>query len=326
VTDYSISSDNECVTFRSLPHGAYTFNSDRMLNCLARRKDRLQMKMSNPVQFMHPIYHLSAHIYAASMASVQVLDTHFEPLVEEEGVSVSISGASSGCEAHPCSLGQKCVYANFSLRCQRCDARTVGLEYLPGTNRSIACTSCPPGYGPSADSTRCNQCTAGQYSEFGICGPCPEERTTVLPGQKACIPCPAAEFQGANNFVTRPQCPGTTSSVGQPCRAGYAGVLCQSCNTSKYMDRAGKCQPCEDRTIGERAPGIVLVLVVIVYFGRIATSTGDSQSTEAQDIAEHESVIDTTTGQSVATLDLLLRCAFQPTRIVITFVPHAHGF
>jgi hypothetical protein len=175
-------------------------------------------------------------------------------------------------------------------------------KFLPNQVPSIE-SSCPAGKQISSDNTQCERCAKGKHSAAGddpcqvckagtmasndrsSCVGCPDhtfntngidcmackDGYTSSVARTQCVRCPAPQFQGANNFLIAPRCPGTTRSAGQQCKTTFVGVLCQSCNASYYMDRSGECQQCETRTFAERLPGIGLVLVVLCLVLRALT-------------------------------------------------------
>jgi hypothetical protein len=139
--------------------------------------------------------------------------------------TVSLGGAQADCREHPCKLGFRCSYLNYSLNCdQECPVGFVGQD-------GIVCNRCDAGKGPApytAGASACSPCVGNNYSDFGVCQACPSGRT-VAAGHKSCVKCPDPTRQEADaDGVCR-------------CKAGYFNksqidILCWS--NDKRDDRA----------------------------------------------------------------------------------------
>jgi predicted outer membrane repeat protein len=109
---------------------------------------------------------LGAALYLDRPLSVKILHSTFEPLQDGSG-TVFLAGRLAGCREHPCSPGQRCSYANYSITCTQCDASTQSSE-------GLQCTSCGAGTHPNAERTGCEICAGNEHSLFGMCEPCPD--------------------------------------------------------------------------------------------------------------------------------------------------------
>ena len=87
------------------------------------------------------------------------------------------------CVDNPCGAGSKCTFRDFSTFCDACGENEVGDD-------GVSCTACLPGSQPDQSHTQCVPCAPGQYSEIGVCLPCPEN-SVPTGGGVACSECPA---------------------------------------------------------------------------------------------------------------------------------------
>eukprot|EP01043_Picozoa_sp_COSAG02_P021310 COSAG02_NODE_1080_length_14710_cov_46.078913_5_plen_370_part_00 len=118
-------------------------------------------------------------IVLSSGARGAIVNTTFTPFSVS---SVRIS-YPSGCQQHPCGVGEACVYENSSIFCLPCTGYTVGSD-------GRLCTPCPKSTGPNADRSECVSCPLGQASPRGVCAPCGGD-TIPNAAATACVKCPA---------------------------------------------------------------------------------------------------------------------------------------
>lgn len=122
---------------------------------------------------------------AGSLFKVNVKDSVFLPFLEGDTVTLSprIIGSvvTGGCQENPCSPGNKCIYSNYSLSCQRCSAVTYSAD-------GVTCVACPESTGPNADLTACAACEGSNYSSFGVCLLC-DSTLVATEDKRACRDC-----------------------------------------------------------------------------------------------------------------------------------------
>eukprot|EP01048_Picozoa_sp_COSAG05_P003990 COSAG05_NODE_198_length_14502_cov_41.134416_9_plen_995_part_00 len=218
--------------------------------------------VASAFNYNHGHSHSGHHVNALNMKYVKVFGTNFQPFVDKEATSVQIGGVLAGCEQHPCQRGHSCTYKAYSLSCQACPPNTVGLD-------GVTCEACHAGTGPTKERTMCTSCSAGSYSQFGVCQRCARPNIVVAHGTSCTPPfrCPPGTMctattgdcsydSAAKNNCTA--CPiGTVRSSGTACtRCTDPGKImntkrtaCESCpgGTGPSADR-GVCVPCSNTT------------------------------------------------------------------------------
>eukprot|EP01047_Picozoa_sp_COSAG01_P025164 COSAG01_NODE_1577_length_9847_cov_11.543394_9_plen_1234_part_00 len=256
--------------------------------------------------------------------------------------NVNTSGASY-CLA--CSPGEqpnakqigciKCNGTSYSISgvtCTKCNS-----PHIIGKNHRT-CDGCVPGRAPNARRTQCVDCVNFSYSQFGVaCIPCPANEVGTRDGTR-CQACPSAKFRDQSHYATEDRCPGTPFHVGSPCRTGYSGMLCRSCASNFHMSHAGSCEPC---AASNSATDIVwMFTIVIITIIAVCAYARRSQKTDSEvdvdTLTEHNPVSPVDRQQmelwkeegfmtSVSMplrqrIQMAVRCAFQPLRIVITYL------
>ena len=109
-------------------------------------------------------------VWVFNPTAIRLTKTTFHPILDGSA-TVSINPGSlrgvlqGGCVHNPCEMGQKCMYANFSVSCHECPDEMFSQDGLD-------CSMCPAGKGPAADSKDCEICVGNNVSTFGICIPC----------------------------------------------------------------------------------------------------------------------------------------------------------
>ena len=163
-----------------------------------------------------------------------------------------------------------------------------------------------------------------------------------------CTPCPPARSRDHSHYAADDRCPGTTWNAGAPCLGGYNGTLCQSCALGFHLSHTESCDLCESAVAAHGwLLGLVCAALVLVWGyttrlrrrSRIAAVTPGSETVSednplgsmgevaAQQLEEGAivAVLDAGCRSQIRTptsdqLRLAVRCAFQPFRIVITYI------
>ena len=167
------------------------------------------------------------HICTWAAFYVQIKETVFEPFTDGSGISVNLGGVLSGCEQHPCELGELCSYLNYSLSCSPCPEHTVGMD-------GQGCHACNAGSEPDAAKISCVPCDEVSFSAFGICLVC-AAGTRPNAAQTACEKCPSGTAGTGGTCVpcVAGQQPIEQASACEECimfgKFSSDGVSCQSC-------------------------------------------------------------------------------------------------
>ena len=174
---------------------------------------------------------LGTEIYLVDMDSWVIRDTVLRPF-DPHNTVVTLRCPLAGCSEHPCALGYNCEYRNYTTVCNKC---TPNLASVDG----IRCTTCPSGYGPADNGTRCDRCPPRLYSNTitgVVCSPC-APGSEATPAQDECALCPA----------------GTHSPDGMgcvPCPPGLEPVAtlgaasCVRCPPGSFSVNGSVCTPC----------------------------------------------------------------------------------
>eukprot|EP01048_Picozoa_sp_COSAG05_P012121 COSAG05_NODE_1192_length_5572_cov_3.202266_3_plen_947_part_00 len=240
-----------------------------------------------------------------------------------------------------------------AAECANCSNDLV--TNIPGEGAS-GCQTCNPGQQPSSEGIVCQNCPNATFSKFGVeCTLCPNAYHPT-DARDACESCPYATFQRRSHYATVDQCPGTVYSAAMPCTDNYTGTLCQACAKGYRKTHIDLCELCSDTSNNET---IILLLVLAVFtIGGLAAHTKQRKNVAppaidsdtlmtvheqyenpadvvpelvTRDMGESISIDHSETTSieqswlyrlkrlSTADLYVAMRCAWQPTRIVIGY-------
>lgn len=170
-------------------------------------------------------------LYVSGCTDWRLRALSFLPAFEAMQSVYTVGSALSGCDdvgEFPCPVGSKCLYANYSITCQTCQAGKFSIA-------GLSCSSCPRGSGANSLQTDCEPCTGGKSSETNTCEDCAAGKYPRT-GNDLCVACGLNTYSKVGTAECS-LCPdGQEANAGgsdcTPCPEGQQGIdgICAACN------------------------------------------------------------------------------------------------